>query len=57
MHRGDNYADQSRAVHVMDRPKQVRRVLGFSFSADGLGEVGIPISLSRAEDDEILPYP
>ena len=33
MHRGDNYADQSRAVPIMDRPKQVRRVLGFSFFA------------------------
>ncbi len=27
MHTGDNYADQSRAVDIMDRPRQIRRVI------------------------------
>jgi predicted dienelactone hydrolase len=32
-HRGDNYADQSRSVFLMDRPKQMRRVIDHMLSS------------------------
>ena len=32
-HRGDNYADQSRSVFIMDRPKQISRVIDHMLSA------------------------
>ncbi|MFZ6648906.1 alpha/beta hydrolase family protein [Undibacterium sp. TJN25] len=34
-HRGDNYADQSRSVFIMDRPKQMSRVIDYMLSGWG----------------------
>lgn len=39
-HRGDNHADQSRSIHIMDRPKQVSRVIDHMLSTwDGRAAV------------------
>jgi predicted dienelactone hydrolase len=69
-HAGDNYADKSRSVDVMDRPRQISRVIDPmlsswdghatidpAFSADGLKNVKVPTQLWRAENDVLLPHP